>query len=254
MKDRMKNMSANHKIQKTTGGVVHTGSWKGNEADPKTSKYGYFTPSCGSGVVYAMGSLRNIAGFREAKAEAEITCKKCIKLLAKLAETTPEPVEEAPVKDEVVTAPEIKPGRCLQRVAKVGKTPTQCVKGHAHEDDHEDRFGQSFPNHAIVPGAEPLSPTAQALADASKARDDAAREYSEAKTPAQRAEAEEKYEAASALRWEAVNAHRKAREAAGDFGPRAGREARAELARLNAPKGTSPLAKRLADDHGLNFF
>jgi hypothetical protein len=149
---------------------------------------------------------------------------------------------------------EIKPGRCLQRVAKVGKTPTQCVKDHAHEDDHEDRYGQTFANHAVVPGAEPLSPTAQALADASKARDEAAREYSEAKTPAERAEAEDRYEAAVALRWEAVNAHRKAREEAGDFLPRHEREAREALKRLNAPKGTSPLAKRLADDHGLNFF
>lgn len=71
------------KIHKTTGGVIHSGSWMGNEADPKTSKYGYFTPSCGSGVVYAMGSLRNIAGFREAKADAEVTCKRCLKLIAK---------------------------------------------------------------------------------------------------------------------------------------------------------------------------
>lgn len=71
------------KIHKTTGGVIHSGSWRGNEADPKTSKYGYFTPSCGSGVVYAMGSLRNIAGFREAKADAEVTCKRCLKLIAK---------------------------------------------------------------------------------------------------------------------------------------------------------------------------
>lgn len=76
-------MSANHKIQKTSGGVVHAGSWMGNEADPRTSKYGYFTPSCGSGVVYAMGSLRNIAGFRELPQDTKVTCKKCLKLIEK---------------------------------------------------------------------------------------------------------------------------------------------------------------------------
>ncbi len=85
-------MSANHKIQKTTGGVVHTGSWMGNEANPRTSKYGYFTPSCGSGVVYAPATLRNNAAFRELAPEVEVTCKKCLKLAAKLAEAgTPEP-------------------------------------------------------------------------------------------------------------------------------------------------------------------
>lgn len=105
----------------------------------------------------------------------------------------------------------------------------------------------------IVPGAEPLSPTAQALADAGRARDEAAREYREAKTPAQRAAAEQKYEDAEALRQKANEAHRAAREEAGDFGPRAGREAREALKRLDAPKGTHPLAKRLADDHGLKF-
>lgn len=72
------------KIHKTSGGVIHSGSWMGNEADPKTSKYGYFTPSCGSGVVYAPSTHRNVAGFREAKANAEVTCKKCLKLAAKL--------------------------------------------------------------------------------------------------------------------------------------------------------------------------
>lgn len=91
------------KIQKTTGGVVHAGSWHGNESDPRTSKYGYFNPFCGSGVVYAPATLRQIAGFRELKSEVEITCKKCIKLLAKLEEETtpesqpePETVEETP--------------------------------------------------------------------------------------------------------------------------------------------------------------
>lgn len=76
-------MSANHKIQKTTGGVVHSGSWMGNEADPRTSKYGYFTPSCGSGVVYAPATLRNSAAFRELAPETEVTCKKCLKLITK---------------------------------------------------------------------------------------------------------------------------------------------------------------------------
>lgn len=120
-------MAREFKVQKTTGGVIHAGSWMGNEADPKTSKYGYFTPSCGSGVVYAMGSLRNIAGFREAKAEAEITCKKCLKLLAKVErlglhlevvknedgsskvvdtreEVAPEPKAEAPAIDDHAAA------------------------------------------------------------------------------------------------------------------------------------------------------
>ncbi len=149
---------------------------------------------------------------------------------------------------------EVKPGRCLQRVAEVGKTPTQCVKGHAHEDDHEDRFGQTFPNHAIVPGAEPLSPTAQTLADMNRARDEAVQEMYDAEGTDRQEEADRKYDAVMALRWEAVNAHRKASEAAGDFLPREQREARQALARLNAPKGSSPLAQRLAEDHGLNFF
>jgi hypothetical protein len=79
----MKNMSANHKIQKTTGGVVHVGSWMGNEADPRTSKYGYFTPSCGSGVVYTPATLRNSAAFRELPQDTKVTCKKCLKLIEK---------------------------------------------------------------------------------------------------------------------------------------------------------------------------
>lgn len=111
------------KIHKTSGGVIHSGSWMGNEADPKTSKYGYFTPSCGSGVVYAMGTLRNIAGFREAKAGSVVTCKKCLKLAAKLeaerveaeavearrqqakaAITEPKPSAESPAVDEHAAA------------------------------------------------------------------------------------------------------------------------------------------------------
>lgn len=102
-------MNANHKIQKTTGGVVHSGSWMGNEADPRTSKYGYFTPSCGSGVVYAPATLRNSAAFRELAPETEVTCKKCLKLAAKLAEESnpepqPEPETEAPAIDDHAAA------------------------------------------------------------------------------------------------------------------------------------------------------
>lgn len=103
-KDKDEIMSANHKIQKTTGGVIHSGSWAGNEEDPKTSKYGYFTPSCGSGVVYAMGSLRNIAGFREAKADAKVTCKKCLKLIAKTEEEARAEAAEKARKDEAKAA------------------------------------------------------------------------------------------------------------------------------------------------------
>lgn len=34
-KDKDEIMSANHKIQRTTGGVIHSGSWAGNEAEPE---------------------------------------------------------------------------------------------------------------------------------------------------------------------------------------------------------------------------
>lgn len=232
-----------HKIQKPTSTIVHAGTeaWDGIHPICNTSGTGYV----------------------EAEASGEVTCKRCLKKLQraeylglhlKVVENEDGSSKVVDTREEDAPVREANPGRCLQRVAKVGKTPTQCVKAHAHEDDHEDRFGQTFANHAIVPGAEPLSPTAQALADASKARDEAVEAYNKAATPAERAKAEEQYEAATALRWEAVNAHRKAREEAGDFLPRHEREARAELARLNAPRGSHPLGKRLAEDHGLNFF
>jgi hypothetical protein len=249
----MTKMNTNLKVQRTSGGVIHLG----REFEGRL--YG----ECG-GQVYASGLRQNISGFRAVAEDTEVTCKRCLKKLQKaedngtfLKSVRNEDGSYRTVdirKEDAEDAPKVKPGRCLQRVAKVGKTPTQCVKAHAHEDDHEDRFGQTFANHAIVPGAEPLSPTAQALADASKARDEAVEAYNKAATPAERAKAEEQYEAATALRWEAVNAHRKAREEAGDFLPRHEREARAELARLNAPRGSHPLGKRLAEDHGLNFF
>lgn len=72
-----------YKIQKTTGGVVHAGSWHGNESDPRNSRYGYFTPSCGSGVVYAASTLRNVAAFRELPQDTKVTCKKCLKMIQK---------------------------------------------------------------------------------------------------------------------------------------------------------------------------
>lgn len=239
------------KIQKTVSGAIHLARDYGSE-------------ETGENLGSACGAGENGYPWFEMPEDTEITCKRCLKKLQRaehlglfLKSVRNEDGSYRTVdirKEDAEDAPEVKPGRCLQRVAKVGKTPTQCVKGHAHEDDHEDRFGQTFPNHAIVPGAEPLSPTAQALADANKARDEAVEAYNKAATPAERAKAEDQYEAAMALRWEAVNAHRKAREAAGDFLPRHEREARQELTRLNAPKGTNPLAKRLAEDHGLNFF
>lgn len=113
-------------------------------------------------------------------------------------------------------APAAKPGRCLQRVAKVGKTPTQCIKGHAHEDDHEDRFGQTFANHAVVPGAEPLSPTAQALADAGKVRDEAMKAMYEAEGTPGQDDADAAYNRADRAYYEASMAHRAARIANGD--------------------------------------
>lgn len=117
-------MNANHKIQKTTGGVVHAGSWNGPSLN---SDKGYFTPACGSGVVYAMGSLRDIAPFRELAPETEVTCKKCLKLIAKAEdlglhlkvvqnedgsskvvdtreEVAPEPEAEAPAIDDHAAA------------------------------------------------------------------------------------------------------------------------------------------------------
>lgn len=149
---------------------------------------------------------------------------------------------------------EIKPGRCLQRVGKVGANPTQCVKAHAHEDDHEDRFGDTYGNHLTVPTADPLSPTAQAVLDANRV-------WEEAMTDAWRSEGTERQEAADAAYDAAEKALREAREAhhaalvaAGDFLPREQREARQELARLEAPKGSNPMAQRLAEEHGLNFF
>lgn len=239
------------KIQKTVSGVIHLAKDYGSEETG---------PNLGS----ACGAGENGYPWYEMPEDTEVTCKRCLKKLQKaedlglfLKSVRNEDGSYRVIdirKEDATDAPEVKPGRCLQRVAKVGKTPTQCVKGHAHEDDHEDRFGQTFPNHAIVPGAEPLSPTAQTLADMNRARDEAVQEVYDAEgTPAQE-EADRKYDAVMALRWEAVNAHRKAREAAGDFLPREQREARQALARLNAPKGSSPLAQRLAEDFGLDFF
>lgn len=121
---------------------------------------------------------------------------------------------------------EIKPGRCLQRVGKVGANPTQCVKPHAHEDDHEDRSGETYRNHAVVPGAEPLSPTAQALADASTLRDKAMQAAYDAEGTELEAVADAVYASADEVYKAAQAAHRAAREAAGDFLPRAEREAR----------------------------
>lgn len=69
-----------------------------------------------------------------------------------------------------------------------------------------------------------LSPTAQALAEASDARDEAMQAAYDAEGTDREAEADAAYEAACAARWDAVNAHRKAREANGDFGPRAARD------------------------------
>lgn len=198
-------------VQKRNGGAVHTGY----------EHAGFISSGCGAGHSHNQG-LDNVTRTW-VKVDAAVTCKRCLKNLA-----TQQPEQ----------APEIKPGRCLQRVAKVGKTPTQCIKGHAHEDDHEDRYGQTFANHAIVPGAEPLSPTAQALADAGHAQDEAAREYREAKTPAQRAAAEQKYEDAEALRQKANEAHHAAREEAGDFLPRHDREAQQPKAAPRTPKAT----------------
>lgn len=248
-----------YKIQKTTGGVVHAGSWTGNESDPRTSKYGYFTPSCGSGVVYAMGTLRNIAGFRELKPETEVTCKKCVKLIEKVErlglDLKVEKNEDGSSRvidtreEKTEDAPEIKPGRCLQRVGKVGTNPTQCVKDHAHEDDHEDRFGNTYGNHLTVPTADPLSPTAQAVLDANRVWEAAMTDAWRSEGTDRQDEADAAYEAAEKALCEAREAHRKAREAS-----RQQRDARQELARLEAPKGSNPVAQRLGRDHGLNFF
>lgn len=213
------------KVQKTVSGVIHLAKDYGSE-------------ETGENLGSACGSGENGYPWFEMPEDTEVTCKRCLKRLQRAEElglfmksVRNEDGSYRVVdirKEDAEDAPEIKPGRCLQRVAKVGKTPTQCVKSHAHEDDHEDRYGQTFTNH-VIPGSDPLSPTAQALADASKARDEAVEAYNKATTPAERTKAEDQYEAASALRWEAVNAHRKAREAAGDFLPRHEREARSGM-------------------------
>ena len=67
-------MSNEVKIQKTSGGVVHMGQ----------RMEGYFSPACGSGVVYAPSTLRTIAKFREVT--SEVTCKKCLKMIQKAEE------------------------------------------------------------------------------------------------------------------------------------------------------------------------
>jgi len=154
----------------------------------------------------AMDALKGAA--LKAKSLGLKFCKNCEKAAQLSA--------EAEAHEEETPAPEVKPGRCLQRVAKVGKTPTQCVKGHAHEDDHEDRFGQTFANHAIVPGAEPLSPTAQALADAGKVRDEAMKVMYEAEGTDRQDEADAVYNRADRAYYEASMAHRAARIANGD--------------------------------------
>lgn len=74
-----------------------------------------------------------------------------------------------------------------------------------------------------------LSPTAQALAEASVLRDEAMMVAYKAEGTSQEAEADAAYEAADAAYNEAKRAHRAAREAAGDFLPRHVREARSGM-------------------------
>jgi hypothetical protein len=198
----MKKMNVRAKFN---GGAVHLG---GSEFTN-----GRWSPACGM-------QHHNVGGRTPSAlypTEDAVTCKRCLKVIAKDAEKT---------QAQTPAAPEIKPGRCLQRVGKVGATPTQCVKPHAHEDDHEDRFGETYRNHAVVPGAEPLSPTAQALADASTLRDKAMKAAYDAEGTELEAVADAVYESADAVYKAAQAAHSAAREAAGDFLPRAEREAR----------------------------
>lgn len=73
-------MNANLKIQKTSGGVVHLGSNRGSD------EYERFVPVCGSGEVYAPSTLRSVYSFRKLADTVEVTCKKCLKFIAKHAE------------------------------------------------------------------------------------------------------------------------------------------------------------------------
>jgi len=234
------------KIQKTVSGAIHLAKDYGSE-------------ETGANLGSACGAGENGYPWYEMPEDTEVTCKRCLKKLQKaedlglfLKSVRNEDGSYRVVdirKEDAEDAPEIKPGRCLQRVGKVGKTPTQCIKAHAHEDDHEDRFGDTYGNHLTVPTADPLSPTAQAVLDANRV-------WEEAMTDAWRSEGTERQEEADAAYEVAEKALREAREAhhAALMASREQRDARRELARLEAPKGAHPLAKRLADDHGLNFF
>jgi hypothetical protein len=98
---------------------------------------------------------------------------------------------------------EIKPGRCLSRIAEPGKNFFQCVREHGHDGDHA----------MMTPDA---SPTAQLLAETSAARDDAMKAAYEAEGTDRQAYADAKYAIADAAYATAQKLHRAARRAAGD--------------------------------------
>jgi hypothetical protein len=226
---------------------------------------GAYRPACGI-QSHAGGGRTPKPLYRT---NAPVDCKRCLKQIEQEAQQAADELAAAETEAEDAvdaalaisyaeanreeTATEIKPGRCLQRVGKVGTNPTQCVKAHAHEDDHEDRFGETYGNY-VIPGSDPLSPTAQAVQDANRVWEEAMTAAWRSEGTERQEEADAAYDAAEKALREAREAHHAARVAAGDFLPREQREARQELARLEAPKGSSPVAQRLAEEHGLNFF
>jgi len=110
---------------------------------------------------------------------------------------------EAIAEAEAAAKAEIKPGRCLSRIAEPGKNFFQCVREHGHNGDHA----------MMTPDA---SPTAQALAETSAARDDAMKAAYEAEGTDRQAYADVKYAIADAAYEAAKRLHREARRAAGD--------------------------------------
>jgi hypothetical protein len=117
-------------------------------------------------------------------------------------------------------AAEIKPGRCLVRVAETGKNFEQCVREHGHDGEHSTTREPAPVKYAN------LSPTARALAIASDARDAAWKIAYEAEGTAFQESADAVAKAAEESYRAAGEAHHAARVAAGDFLPRSEREAR----------------------------
>lgn len=163
---------------KYSNGAVHLGGHEFN---------GRWSPACG--IQHHNGGGRTPNPLYPT--DKDVTCKRCLKVIAKREAEQPE------------QAPEIKPGRCLSRIAEPGKNFFQCVREHGHSGDHA----------MMTPDA---SPTAQALAETSAARDDAMKAAYEAEGTEGQAYADVKYAIADAAYEAAKKLHRAARRAAGD--------------------------------------